>query len=78
MRLKNTKSGLSHEDSVQDVLISLKNNADVVEFTGGTTGKLARKKGDHVITFANEDGSLSNINAVFESKDDKSLTPSPR
>ena len=71
---KTTKSGLSHEDSVQDALISLKNNADVVEFTGGTTGKLARnKKGDHVITFANEDGSLSNINAVFESKDDKSF-----
>ncbi|MEL0124297.1 MAG: hypothetical protein VW827_01380 [Alphaproteobacteria bacterium] len=71
---KTTKSGLSHEDSVQDALISLKNNADVVEFTGGTTGKLARnKKGDHVVTFANEDGSLSNINAVFESKDDKSF-----
>ena len=71
---KTTKSGLSHEDSVQDALISLKNNADVVEFTGGTTGKLARnKKGDHVITFANDDGSLSNINAVFESKDDKSF-----
>ena len=71
---KTTKSGLSHEDSVQDALVSLKNNADVVEFTGGTTGKLARnKKGDHVITFANENGSLSNIKAVFESKDDKSF-----
>lgn len=71
---KTTKSGLSHEDSVQDALISLKNNSDVVEFTGGTTGKLARnKKGDHVVTFANEDGSLSNIKAVFESKDDKSF-----
>ena len=71
---KTTKSGLSHEDSVQDALVSLKNNSDVVEFTGGTTGKLARnKKGDHVITFANEDGSLSNIKAVFESKDDKSF-----
>ena len=47
---------------------------DIVEFTGGTTGKLARnKKGDHVVTFANEDGSLSNIKAVFESKDDKSF-----
>jgi len=68
-----TKSGFSHEDSVQDALISLKNNSDVVEFTGGTTGKLARnKKGDHVIIFANEDGSLSNIKAVVESKDDKS------
>ena len=71
---KTTKSGLSHEDSVQDALVSLKNNSDVVEFTGGTTGKLARnKKGDHVVTFANEDGSLSNIKAVFESKDDKSF-----
>ena len=71
---KTTKSGLSHEDSVQDALVSLKNNSDVVEFTGGTSGKLARnKKGDHVITFANEDGSLSNIKAVFESKDDKSF-----
>jgi hypothetical protein len=71
---KTTKSGLSHEDSVQDALVSLKNNSDIVEFTGGTTGKLARnKKGDHVVTFANEDGSLSNIKAVFESKDDKSF-----
>ena len=69
-----TKSGFSHEDSVQDALVSLKNNSDIVEFTGGTTGKLARnKKGDHVVTFANEDGSLSNIKAVFESKDDKSF-----
>ena len=70
-----TKSGFSHEDSVQAALVSLKNNSDIVEFTGGTTGKLARnKKGDHVVTFANEDGSLSNIKAVFESKDDKSFT----
>ena len=69
-----TKSGFSHEDSVQDALVSLKNNSDIVEFTGGTTGKLARnKKGDHVVTFANEDGSLSNIKVVFESKDDKSF-----
>ena len=69
-----TKSGFSHEDSVQDALVSLKNNSDIVEFTGGTTGKLARnKKGDHVVTFANDDGSLSNIKAVFESKDDKSF-----
>ena len=69
-----TKSGFSHEDSVQDALVSLKNNSDIVEFTGGTTGKLARnKKGDHVGTFANDDGSLSNIKAVFESKDDKSF-----
>ena len=69
-----TKSGFSHEDSVQDALVSLKNNSDIVEFTGGTTGKLARnKKGDHVVTFANEDGSLSNIKAVFDSKDDKSF-----
>ncbi len=69
-----TKSGFSHEDSVQAALVSLKNNSDIVEFTGDTTGKLARnKKGDHVVTFANEDGSLSNIKAVFESKDDKSF-----
>jgi len=69
-----TKSGFSHEDSVQDALVSLKNSSDIVEFTGGTTGKLARnKKGDHVVTFANDDGSLSNIKAVFESKDDKSF-----
>ena len=69
-----TKSGFSHEDSVQAALVSLKNNSDIVEFTGGTTGKLARnKKGDHVVTFANQDGSLSNIKAVFESKDDKSF-----
>ena len=69
-----TKSGFSHEDSVQAALVSLKNNSDIVEFTGGTTGKLARnKKGDHVVTFANADGSLSNIKAVFESKDDKSF-----
>lgn len=69
-----TKSGFSHEDAVQNALVSLKNNSDIVEFTGGTTGKLARnKKGDHVVTFANEDGSLSNIKAVFESKDDKSF-----
>ncbi len=67
------QSGLSHEDAVQDALVSLKNNSDVVDFVNNTTGKLARNKsGDHVVTYANEDGSLSNIKAVFESKDDKS------
>ncbi len=68
------QSGFSHEDSVQDALVSLKNNSDVVEFVGNTDGILSRNNtGDHVVTFANEDGSLSNIKAVFESKDDKSF-----
>jgi len=68
------QSGISHEDSVHVALVSLKNNSDVVEFTGKTPGILSRNlTGDHVVTFANEDGSLSNIKAVFESKDDKSF-----
>ena len=73
--LENTPdSGISHEDSVHVALVSLKNNSDVVEFTGKTPGILSRNlTGDHVVTFANEDGSLSNIKAVFESKDDKSF-----
>ena len=69
-----TKSGLSHEDSVQTALVDMKDSYDVVDFTGGTAGKQARnKKGDHVITYGNEDATLSNIKAVFESKDDKSF-----
>lgn len=69
-----TKSGLSHEDSVQAALVDMKDSYDVVDFTGGTAGKQARnKKGDHVVTYGNEDATLSNIKAVFESKDDKSF-----
>lgn len=69
-----TQSGFSHEDSVQAALVSLKNNSDIVEFVKNTPGKLARNKsGDHLLTISNEDGSLSNIKVVFESKDDKTF-----